>query len=110
MVMNLPVMLGVFWWTGIVIAESKPIKKGFDLGNATIPLKEIKDGGPKRDGIPAIDDPVFLSISETGYLEEEDLVMSITHRGITKAYPIRILNFHEIVNDTVGGRPIAVTT
>ena len=88
---------------------SKPVRKGFDLANASIPLKDIKDGGPRRDGIPAIDKPEFFSIEEAGYLVDNDQVMSVSRQGVTRAYPIRILNYHEIVNDTIDDLHFAVT-
>ena len=100
------VLLSLCLWGDV---WSKPFKKGFDLGNASIPIDEIKDGGPRRDGIPAIDEPVFVSIADVDYLKEDDLVMSMTHQGITRAYPIRILNHHEIVNDQIGELSFAVT-
>jgi len=93
----------------VVTGSSKPTRKGFDLGNATIPIKDIKDGGPRKDGIPAIDNPSFLSIAEVDYLKAEDQVMSVTHDGISRAYPIRILDHHEIVNDKIGDLAFAVT-
>jgi hypothetical protein len=93
----------------VVTGSSKPTRKGFILGNATIPIKDIKDGGPRKDEIPAIDNPSFLSIAEVDYLKAEDQVMSITHDGISRAYPIRILDHHEIVNDKIGDLAFAVT-
>lgn len=102
-------LIGLIFLVSVGSAASKPIKKGFDLGNATIPLKDIKDGGPRKDGIPAIDNPTFLKITEVDYLQDEDQVMSMTHNGITRAYPIKILDHHEIVNDKIGDLAFAVT-
>jgi hypothetical protein len=107
--MKLSLLLSLILFTGICLVVAKPIKKGFDLENATIPLKDIKDGGPRRDGIPSIDKPAFLSIAAAGYLKDEDLVMSVSHRGTTRAYPIRILNYHEIVNDSIDDLFFSVT-
>lgn len=85
-------------------------KNGFDLSNSTIPTKEIMGGGPPRDGIPSIDNPRFTSVEEAdGWLNDEDLVVAFSHNGVRRAYPLRILVYHEIVNDSVGGKPIAVT-
>ncbi len=83
-------------------------KKGFDLSRATIPTIEIKDGGPPRDGIPSIDNPKFLSARQARIADQER-VLGVNHNGIAKAYPINILNFHEIVNDYFGEHPIVVT-
>lgn len=82
---------------------------GFSLTNLQVPIAEIRSGGPARDGIPAIDRPVFVAASGASYLRHEDLVLSFSEGGETRAYPLRILVWHEIVNDTVGGRPVAVT-
>lgn len=83
-------------------------RKGFDLKNASIPVSEIKDGGPPKDGIPSIDSPQFVT-AEKASLKPGDRVLGIFENGIAKAYPIKILNFHEIVNDKIGEKPIVVT-
>lgn len=67
-------------------------------------------GGPPPDGIPAIDEPQFESASEAAdWLEDEDVVFGVIVNGEVRAYPQRILVWHEIVNDTVGGKNLAVT-
>ncbi len=82
---------------------------GFDVSNATIPTNEILRGGPPRDGIPSIDRPDFISPAQARFMRNNDLVLSLTIGGETRAYPVRILVWHEIVNDTISGRPVAVT-
>lgn len=82
---------------------------GFDLAEVTIPKSEILSGGPPRDGIPSIDMPVFISPDQATFMEDVDLVVSVTLGGETRAYPLRILVWHEIVNDVIAGIPIAVT-
>lgn len=85
-------------------------KNGFDLSNASIPVGEIKQGGPPRDGIPSIDDPSFNTATQAdSWLNDQDRILAIEHNGEAKAYPIRILVFHEIVNDKIGGKPILVS-
>ena len=81
----------------------------FDLSKAAINSKEIVSGGPGKDGIPALTDPTFLTSDKADYLSAGDLVIGLDIAGDKRAYPIRILNWHEIINDTVGGRPLAVT-
>ena len=67
-------------------------------------------GGPGKDGIPAIDVPRFWTPDEAdGYLDEGDIVFGLVENGVARAYPQRILVWHEIVNDTVGGTGLAVT-
>ena len=84
-------------------------KNGFDLTDALIPVDEILSGGPPRDGIPAIDQPKFESAGEADWLRDEDRVLALVIQGHARAYPIRILNWHEIVNDKVGDQQFAVT-
>ncbi|WP_366653556.1 DUF3179 domain-containing protein [Fodinicurvata sp. EGI_FJ10296] len=67
-------------------------------------------GGPGKDGIPAIDNPRFHSAAEAdSWLAPDDVVFGLVENGVVRAYPQRILVWHEIVNDTVGGDGIAVT-
>ena len=81
----------------------------FDVSNATIPLEEIRSGGPPRDGIPAIDQPRFICPAKADFMQDDDEVLSVTVGGETRGYPLRILVWHEIVNDTLSGQDIAVT-
>jgi len=82
---------------------------GFNVSNATIPTSEILSGGPGRDGIPSIDKPKFIRHSAAKFMLPDDLVVSVTVGEKTRAYPLRILVWHEIVNDELAGQPIAVT-
>ncbi|MCH7742895.1 MAG: DUF3179 domain-containing protein [Proteobacteria bacterium] len=84
-------------------------KNGFDLTGALIPVDEILSGGPPRDGIPAINEPKFESADEADWLRDKDRVLALVIQGQARAYPIRILNWHEIVNDKVGDQRFAVT-
>ncbi len=82
--------------------------KGFDLENSIIPLGDIKDGGPPKDGIPAIDHPKFMAASKSR-IKNNSRILGVFHNGIAKAYPISILNYHEIVNDFFGKDPVVIT-
>ena len=81
-----------------------------DFSRHSVPLSEFQPGGPPRDGIPPIDHPRIVSI-EGGdrFLTAREPVVVVSAGGQARAYPERILVWHEIVNDTLGGRPIAVT-
>ena len=81
----------------------------FDLSRHNIPLDQIVSGGPGKDGIPAILKPVFIPASEATFLTEEDRVLGISRGKEVKAYPVKILNWHEIVNDLVDGSSVVVT-
>ena len=81
-----------------------------DFSLATIPLEEIQSGGVPKDGIPAISDPAFLTLDEDIALHPREGVMTIELADhLPRAYPIRYLLWHEIVNDQIGGQSIAVT-
>jgi hypothetical protein len=81
-----------------------------DFENTTVDLSEIISGGVGRDGIPAIDDPAFRPAADETALGAMEPVMTYAPDGApARAYPLRYLTWHEIVNDTVAGVPIAVT-
>ncbi|MDP3333390.1 MAG: DUF3179 domain-containing protein [Methylococcaceae bacterium] len=82
---------------------------GFNLNGALVPIDEILSGGPPKDGIPAIDKPVFVKAPSAKNMRDDERVLGITRNGISKAYPINIMNYHEIVNDRFGDEAIAVT-
>lgn len=90
-------------------AAAAPVKNGFDLAGALVPAEETLAGGPPRDGIPAIDQPVFLPAKAPGDLQPQDRVLGVVLNGVAKAYPIAILNWHEIVNDHFGTTAVTVT-
>ena len=71
---------------------------------------EVISGGPPPDGIPPIDDPVFLDVVDNlELLPANEPVVALEINGDARAYPIRAMVWHEIVNDTVGGVPVSVT-
>ena len=81
-----------------------------DFSRHTVPFFEIMSGGPPRDGIPPIDNPLFVEIDEAnGWIDDKEPVISLEIDGVTRAYPLQILTWHEIVNDELGGVPVAVT-
>ncbi len=81
-----------------------------DFARHTVPLEEIISGGPPKDGIPSIDRPSFVSVREADdWLEDREPVAVVRVNGVTKAYPLSILIWHEIVNDWIAGDPVTVT-
>lgn len=82
---------------------------GFNLSNSLVPVEQIFHGGPPKDGIPAIDNPEFITVRQAGFLKPEDRVLGATYNGISRAYPVRILNYHEIVNDEFQGQAVVIT-
>jgi len=81
-----------------------------DFSRATVSFADIISGGPPKDGIPSIDEPAFDSISDAeDWIDTDEAVLVYSHNNETRFYPLQILMWHEIVNDTVGGRPVAIT-
>ncbi len=97
--------------TGSVIGVTASDRElnGFAVGNSLVPVAEIHPGGPDRDGIPAIDRPQFVAAEDADFLDGEDQVLGLVRQGKARAYPIKIMNWHEIVNDQINGEPIAIT-
>ncbi|MEF8776296.1 MAG: DUF3179 domain-containing protein [Haloarculaceae archaeon] len=93
------------------------VSTALPLADATLPLPgapaDLRDaarsGGPPKDGIPSIDDPQFVAADAADYLDPGDPVFGVARDGVVKAYPQKILVWHEIVNDHLGDRPVSVT-
>jgi hypothetical protein len=93
-------------------AEDPGGRSQAEAGTTPDPLvdpEEIISGGPPPDGIPPIDDPKFLAASDAGFLADREPVLAVEIDGEAKAYPLQIMTWHEIVNDTIGGVPVTVT-
>ena len=81
-----------------------------DFAKSSVAPDDLLSGGPGKDGIPSIDDPKFVSIDEAAsFVADQEPVIAVEVGGEARAYPVQILIWHEIVNDTLGGVPLAVT-
>jgi hypothetical protein len=81
-----------------------------DLTRRAVDLSSLRPGGPPKDGIPSIDDPRFVSPeAAANWIAPQEPVLLVSHEGDARGYPLQILIFHEIVNDIIGGTPVAVT-
>ena len=80
-----------------------------DFSKRSVSFDEIMSGGPGKDGIPAVDQPKFVAVGDADFLDDREPVIELLVEGDARAYPIQILVWHEIVNDVVGGVPVAVT-
>ncbi len=78
------------------------------LSNARIRFEEITWGGVRVDEIPALDKPKMQAAEAASYLLDDDLVFGVEINGDTRAYPLRIMGWHEMLNDVVGGVPVAL--
>ena len=99
------VSLLTIWLLGL----AGDVRNGFDLSQHSVPPEDILSGGPPRDGIPAIIHPQFLSADDAAFLQEKDRILGIQGKDEAKAYPVKIMNWHEIVNDSLEGVPIVIT-
>lgn len=109
-----PVLLLLALYLAFTNPSQGPITAGNGKGTTTgggpfVPTDQIVSGGPPPDGIPSIDDPKFVNPNQANFLSDSDMVIGLNHNGIARAYPLLILVWHEIVNDVVGGTPVAVT-
>ncbi|QFT34631.1 hypothetical protein FIV00_29315 [Labrenzia sp. THAF82] len=73
-----------------------------------IRFEEIAWGGVRKDGIPSLDNPDLLPAAKADYLKDDDLVFGISINGDTRAYPLRIMGWHEMFNEVIGGVPVAL--
>jgi len=80
-----------------------------DFSRTLVSPSEFQAGGPGKDGIPAITHPRFLRPADVHHLGAREPVIEFVHDGDARAYPLQILVWHEIVDDRVGGTPVAVT-
>lgn len=96
-------------WTFFSPGAQGQTKNGFALSDASINKKEIVSGGLPRDGIPSIDRPKFIALKNVDYLHDDDIVIGLVRGNTARAYPTRILVWHEIVNDVIGEDAVAVT-
>ncbi len=74
-----------------------------------VDLNDLRSGGPPPDGIPAIDEPTFLAPDQVDFLSDDEPVLALEVDGEARAYPVQIMIWHEIVNDTVAGIPVTVS-
>ena len=82
---------------------------GFEMVNLEIPLTEVFQGGPGKDGIPSLEIPRFANGEKVDFITDDEMVIGVTMNGVTKAYPVRIMNYHEVINDMFGDEQVAVT-
>lgn len=80
-----------------------------DFPDPLVDLSAIRSGGPPPDGIPPIDEPRFLDASNVDFLADDEPVLALTVGDETRAYPVQVLIWHEIVNDTLDGVPVTVS-
>ena len=101
-------LIGLNSSIGLRTSPSTP-PNSFDLERLTVPREQIRPGGPPKDGIPAITNPTMITAGQAEYLKPTDRIAGVVIGGQARAYPLRIIVWHEIVNDTVTDSDFAVT-
>ncbi len=107
--------------TNVITQTAVAVQSGWDINilsdtfgynDATpsdYPWADLIQACPRRDCIPAIERPTFIPAAQAGYLKDDDIVIALAIEGEARAYPIRILVRHELVNDHLGGSPVLVS-
>ncbi|HKJ33205.1 MAG TPA: DUF3179 domain-containing protein [Balneolales bacterium] len=96
-------------------SSTSPISTGGDGGNNTnnngwlVKSSEVIDGGPGKDGIPSIDNPKFIPVSQEIHLDSTSVVLGVKIGDTLRAYPLQIMDWHEIVNDKINGTKFSLT-
>ncbi len=116
-IVRIAILAAIGWWlinsTGLVSAQLLPSSLEWpntDFDTAIVDMDEIMSGGPPKDGIPALDNPKFIPQDEANsWLDDQEPVIVVAVGKKARAYPIQILMFHEIVNDTLNGKPLSIT-
>jgi hypothetical protein len=101
-------LAGVLLGTAAASLHAEPVRNGFDLADTHVDVADIVGGGPARDGIPALAAPDHVAASAAPWADDVP-VLGVTRGGEARAYPIPLLDWHELVNDGVGGEPILVS-
>ena len=93
----------------VVMESEDEIKVTKDGVKYIIDPKKIRSGGPPKDGIPPIDDPIYNPIGEIDWIEDNELILAIEYKGVKRVYPLQIMVWHEIVNDFIDGERVLIT-
>ena len=100
--------LKLWYWSGIDEDFLSLFSNPADRSNTRIRFEEITWGGVPYDGIPSLDNPTMIPAADAEYLLDDDLVFGIEINGDVRAYPLRIMGWHEMFNDVIGGVPVAL--
>ena len=100
--------LKLWYWGGIDSTFRTLFDNPVDQDKMRIRFEEISWGGVQFDGIPSLDNPAMTSAAQADYLLDSDLVFGVEINGDVRAYPLRIMGWHEMFNDVIGGVPVAL--
>jgi hypothetical protein len=81
----------------------------WDFSKHSIPIEDILSGGPPKDGIPALMNPKYVKAEKADFMQEDEQILGVYLNGVARAYPTRVLSWHELVNDSFGDFPVLVS-
>lgn len=81
----------------------------WDYSRHSVPIEDIMSGGPPKDGIPALSSPKYVKAMNADFMQNKERVLGVYRNGVARAYPTRILSWHELVNDRFGDDPLLVS-
>lgn len=93
----------------LLLVSSWSVSADWDFSKHDISLDEIRAGGPPRDGIPALTNPEYLPAALADFMRQDEPVLGVELNGAARAYPLRVLSWHEVVNDQFGGEAVLVS-
>ena len=96
-------------WLAAVPATAEAELNGFSLAGARVPAEEVRAGGPPRDGIRSVDVPEFVPSAEASWVASSNPVLGLSVGEAAHAYPVHLIERHQVVNDELGGLPVAAT-
>jgi len=104
LLLTLIIMTGFFACVGDEVAT-----KNSNARDWSVPLNQVRDGGPGKDGIPALENPAMIPADQADYINDDDLVIGYINGDEVRAYPHKILDWHEIINDEINNQKVAIT-
>jgi len=96
----------------VFLIGAGPRLNGFEISRHRVPREQIVPGGPMRDAIRAVNQPTFADAATAlreGWIRDDAPVIGVVHEGDARAYPIFMIEWHQVVNDQIAGDPVAVT-
>ena len=99
----------IFIYLSLILIFPFVASGDWDFSKHSIPTEQIMTGGPPKDGIPALTNPKYVKAKNAKFMREDEQVLGVNLRGLSRAYPTRILSWHEVVNDAFGDLPVLVS-
>jgi hypothetical protein len=98
-----------FWIILLTLLLFSGTAMAWNFDKHSIPIDEIKGGGPPKDGIPALVSPKYVPAPKARFMRDDEQVIGLAYKGEARAYPLRIMSWHELVNDRIEDLPVLVS-